>query len=474
MPHSLRSRTGKTVGGITISRAFGYVRDLILASTIGAGAIMDVWAWAFPFFGALWRTLTDTPMEASATPVLSGATREDHQKGSGAILVGLVLRGIPILLLLSFLAPSLARLLAPGLDQDLATQAIRGLTGYLAGISVSSWAGAVLRSRGRMLAAALAPVSLNIALIVTLLVWGKDDPLGSLLWGMGWGAWLAATVQVVAFWKVGNRPILRFSHPLSTATFRRYPASMGVAAVESIPLMVGRALATLLGIGSVSWVYYAQRIFQLPQALLGIAVGQSALPALSGAWRRGDREEADKALKDAVRLALLMSIPVTLLLVGWGPETMSLVFERGKFTAEDSLGAGNLLRLWALAIPFVSIESVLTRGWYAFDLTKELLKVRTVQSVVGVAIVWLIFSLPTGIPPLWGIPLGGFGSTWVGVAWLSRHLPQGIQLHLPKQPLAIIFLGSIALLVLVAQTLSFEMTAVATVILTLLIWKKRD
>lgn len=430
---ALEGRTLKNVIGTGLSRVLGYARDMVLASRVGTGPVMDAWSWAFGLAAVLRRALAESAFEGAALPVLARASsdRESHRRSSGAALLAVAAVAVPAFVLVALFAPALVSLLGPGLAAEAdqaarAARALRGLMGFLSGALASAWLATTLRSQGRMAAAAIAPALLNLVVIWAVLADDGGDPLGALLVGSGVGAWAMAGVQAWALRHTGRLPTLARS-PVVAEVARRLPPVIGIVAAESALFLANRAFASTAGQAALSHLYYSQRLFQLPLGLIGVGVATAAYPSLAAALEEGDEEEAARALQEGLRLLGVAILPVVALLALHPGPLVAVLFERGAFTAADTEATSVLLALFGLSLPVAGADMLLTRAWYALDRGPGLLAVRLLQSTVGVGVVWAAFSLPILGDPLWGVPIAGLAAAATGVVAMRAGLPEGLR-----------------------------------------------
>ena len=372
-------RSSAVVGAMTmLSRVLGLVRDIVLAAFIGASANADAFFVAFKIPNFLRRLFAEGAFSQAFVPVLS----EYRERGGEAAVRELLDRvagvlGGTLLLLTSLTvlaAPLVAGLFAPGfLDQPakfaLTADLIRVTFPYLLLISLTGLCGAVLNSYGRFAVPAVTPVFLNLSLIGAATVaapWFAEPAFA-----LAWGVFTAGVVQLLfqlPFLKrleLVPRPRWDTSHPgVRQILTLMVPALFGVS-VSQINLLLDTVLASFLPTGSVSWLYYSDRLAELPLGVFGIAIATVILPSLS-ADRAADRAERfTQTLDWAVRTVLLVAVPATVALLVLAEPILVTLFQYGELGPRDVAMASVSLRAYTLGICAFMLIKVLAPGFYA-------------------------------------------------------------------------------------------------------------
>ena len=361
-----------------LSRVLGLVRDIVLAAFIGASANADAFFVAFKIPNFLRRLFAEGAFSQAFVPVLS----EYRERGGEAAVRELLDRvagvlGGTLLLLTSLTvlaAPLVAGLFAPGfLDQPakfaLTADLIRVTFPYLLLISLTGLCGAVLNSYGRFAVPAVTPVFLNLSLIGAATVaapWFAEPAFA-----LAWGVFTAGVVQLLfqlPFLKrleLVPRPRWDTSHPgVRQILTLMVPALFGVS-VSQINLLLDTVLASFLPTGSVSWLYYSDRLAELPLGVFGIAIATVILPSLS-ADRAADRAERfTQTLDWAVRTVLLVAVPATVALLVLAEPILVTLFQYGELGPRDVAMASVSLRAYTLGICAFMLIKVLAPGFYA-------------------------------------------------------------------------------------------------------------
>jgi putative peptidoglycan lipid II flippase len=360
-----------TVGGLTlVSRATGFLRDIVLAAVLGAGPIADAFFVALRLPNHFRAIFAEGAFNAAFVPAYA---RIRQQGGADpaklfadhvfTILFGFV--GFLVVLALIF-TPAVISLLAPGFSEDpgrfaLAVELTRITFPYLLLMSLVTLYGGILNALARFAAAAAAPILLNLSMMVTLLVAVFFPTPGH---AAAWGVFIAGILEVLLVGgdALRNGVMTAFRWPKWDEDVKRFfnalgPATIGSAGVQ-IALFADTIIASFLAAGALSALYYADRLNQLPIGVIGIAVGTVLLPEMASRIAAGDEAGARRAQTRAVELTLLLSIPCVVAFLLLPDLIMRALFMRGKFTAADATAAAQTLAAYALGLlPFVLIRS---------------------------------------------------------------------------------------------------------------------
>ncbi|MDA1100244.1 MAG: murein biosynthesis integral membrane protein MurJ [Proteobacteria bacterium] len=372
-------RAFATVGSYTmLSRILGFVRDILIAGTLGAGPVADAFFVAFKLPNFFRRLFAEGAFNAGFVPLFSdllankgpGPARTFAEQALSVLLLTLFI----FVTLMQLAMPWVMQVLAPGFVGDperfdLAVTFTRITFPYLLLISLVSLMGGVLNSLQRFAAVAATPVLLNICLIaaITLLAPYMPSPGHALAWGVaGAGVaqliWLATACQ-----KAGMG--LRLPRPRLTPKVRELlrlilPAALGAGVVQ-VNLVVDIILASLLPQGSVSYLFYADRLNQLPIGVVGVAVGTAILPLLSRLVAQKDQAGALRALNRAIEMTLFLALPAMFAFLLLADELILTLFQRGQFDLAASHATAFALTAYAVGLPGYVLVKVLTPAYFA-------------------------------------------------------------------------------------------------------------
>jgi len=429
-----------SVGGLTLaSRVLGLVRDTLFARFIGASFASDAFLIAFRLPNMFRALFAEGAFSAAFIPMFNhkvaardgGGLKDGVSFAEDALSVLL-----PVLIVMTIVmeiaAWPVTWLLSGGFNDASADQFAfavelsRITFPYLLFISLVSLLGGILNSLHRFWVNAAAPILLNLTLIAALLLFHSHEPLFTAR-----NQAIAVTVSgalqllwlVYACRKAGI--VLRLKLPRLNPDVKKllsliWPAAAGAGAVQ-INLVVSTALAaTLLPEGSVSYIYYADRLNQLPLGLIGIGLGTVLLPTISRHLGRGEEAEAMATQNRGMELALFLTLPATVALIVCGVPIIAALFQHGRFTAVDSLFTAQALAAFSIGLPSYILVKVLTPGYYARSDTKTPVRYATVSMVVNL-VLNLAFIKPLGHM---GPPLATAIASTVNVVLLYRTLAE--------------------------------------------------
>ncbi len=458
--------SASTVGGWTLlSRILGFVRDILLARVLGAGPLADAFFVAFKLPNFFRRMLAEGTLTVAMVPVLTeakeqGVSEAHRYLNALATLVLLVLLALCILGVLAM--PWLLRLFAPGFvgEPDRWQQALllaRWMFPYLAMISLAALSWGVLNTYKRFSLAAATPALLNIGIILAALLLAPlmDNAGLALAFGVLLGGMMQLLVQLPALGRIGWRPriSLDFGQPRIRETLRLFgPAVLAIAAVQ-INILVGTILATLLEKGAVSYLYYADRIIQLPLALFGIAMSTALLPALSAHLSKGHEHLAARDLRDGLAWLTWLTLPAmagAFMLAG--PIVVTL-FEHGAFTHANSLGTAATLQAYAVGLIAFCWAKLLATACYAGRDAKAPMKFAAVSVAVNILLAVLLMQFLSYV----GLALATSLASFVNVALLYLRLRQRYGALLDATSLRRIGLAVLASIVMLAVLYLLEL-----------------
>ncbi|MEQ4539910.1 MAG: murein biosynthesis integral membrane protein MurJ [Billgrantia sp.] len=395
-------RSGLVVGVMTmVSRVMGLVRDVVVATLFGAGNGADAFFVAFKIPNFMRRLFAEGAFNQAFVPVLSeyatrGSKREvrellDAVAGSLTAVLALITA------LAMLAAPWLVWVFAPGFGRDpaklaLTADMLRLTFPYLLLVSLTAFAGSVLNTWNRFAVPAFTPVLLNLSLIgaAVLLTPLMSEPAMALAWGVLIAGFAQLAFQVPFLARLGlmPRPWPNFAHSgVKRILILMAPALFGVS-VSQINLLLDTVLASLLTPGSVSWLYYSDRLVELPLGVFGIAIGTVILPALSKRHAEQSGEHFAAMLDWAVRAVLLLGLPAALALAILAEPLLISLFHYGAMTEHDIVMAAMSLRAYAFGLVAFMLIKVLAPGFFARQNTKTPVKVGIIAMVAN-----MVFNL---------------------------------------------------------------------------------
>ncbi|MEO3997810.1 murein biosynthesis integral membrane protein MurJ [Mesorhizobium sp. CAU 1732] len=437
---SLLSRAG-TVGGLTLlSRLFGFGRDVVMAAILGAGPLADAFMVAFRLPNHFRAILAEGAFNSAFVPTYAAiADREGAEAAKSfrsTILAWSLIANLSLLAVALIATGWLIALLAPGLgddqaQRDLVIDLTRITFPYLALISVVALLSGVLNAHDRFAAAAAAPILLNIAMAGTLLVaW----LFPSAAHAAAWGVLLGGIAQFVLLAGICVRAGLPFQlglpkrNPHVGQFLKRFgPAIIGAGGVQ-IAMFADTIIATFLPTGSLSYLYYADRLYQLPLAVIGIAIGTALLPDLSRRSANPDDRTAPATLGHAVAVCLVLGLPCAVGLALLGDLIIEVLFARGAFTAEAVSGSAGALAAYSLGLPAAIAIRALVSGFHARGDTTTPVKALGLATIVNVA---LKFALVGQLAHV-GLATATAVGVWIYAGLLAMWLRGEGRLRIPR------------------------------------------
>ncbi|PPC81175.1 MAG: murein biosynthesis integral membrane protein MurJ [Methylotenera sp.] len=386
-----------------VSRILGFVRDTLIARVFGAGMLSDAFIVAFKIPNLLRRISAEGAFSQAFVPILSeyksqrGFDETHHLINRVATWLGLILVAVTILGMLA--APWIVSLVAPGFRGDatkmqLTVELLRITFPYIFFISLVSMAGGVLNTYNKFGVPAFTPVWLNVAMIVAILWFAPyfNAPIKVLAWAVFVGGFLQLAFQVPFLKQIGLLPKFDFKSD-DEGVWRILklmgPAVLGVS-VAQISLILNTIFASFLNTGSVSWLYYADRLMEFPTGVLGVALGTILLPSLSKAYAGKDDREYSQLLDWGLRLTFILAAPAAVALAVLATPLVATLFNYGKFTAVDVLMTQQALIAYSVGLLGLILVKILAPGFYARQNIKTPVKI-AVFTLVMTQLMNLVF-----------------------------------------------------------------------------------
>lgn len=426
------ARAIATVGGYTmISRVTGFVRDMLIAAVVGAGPASDAFFIAFQIPNFFRRLTGEGALTVAFVPMFAGMietrSREAAVAFAGQVQSVLLLVLLALVFAAEFAMPWVILVLAPGfadeaLRYDLAVELTRITFPYLPLISLVALWGGMLNSLGKFWAMAAAPILLNLILISALALAGDmlDTPGHVLAWGVTIAGVAQALFVAAACRREGALPPLvrpRLSPEVKKLLILMAPAALGAGVVQ-VNAFIGVLLASLLPAGSVSYLYYADRVVQLPLGVVGVAIGTALLPMLSRQVRAGETGEAISTQNRALEIALLLTVPAAFALAVIADPLISVLFQRGAFTEGDGIETALTLAAYAAGLPAFVLIKVFQPGFFAREDTATPVKVAAAAVAANLACNAVLMPLYDQV----GIALSTAFSAWLNAGLLATLL----------------------------------------------------
>ena len=405
-----------------ISRIFGYVRDILIAIFLGATFFADAFFVAFRLPNTFRRLFAEGTFNAAFIPSYIAAKVESKKEGkkfADDVLSSLLLILILVVTLVEIFAPYLVYIIAPGFIEnevkfELAVQLTRITFPFLLFVSLSSFFSGILNSNNKFAAAAAAPIILNIVLIISLITSYYLDL--NFVKQLSYGVTLAGFIQLIflvyvtlKFYRPNLVLRLKFSSKLKFF-FRKLLPSIFSSGVTQINILVGTIIASFQT-GAVSYLYYADRVYQINLAIAGIAVGTVSLPVLSQAFKKKNIKKISDIQNKCFELSLLLSIPASLGLILASNQIVNALFGYGSFSIKDVEMTASALKFFGYGVPAFALIKILSNFFFARDSTIAPFYISIFIVTLNILISVSLFSKIGFVI----IPIATSISTWAGV-----------------------------------------------------------
>lgn len=415
----------------SVSRVLGFLRDMVVANLFGAGAMVDAFLVAFKIPNFLRRLFAEGAFSQAFVPVLA-QYREQHDHDKTQHFLNHIASALASVLFLVttagiLLAPVLIFLFAPGFAEesyrfDLASGMLRITFPYLFLISLTAFGGAILNSYDRFGVAAFTPVLLNVAMITTALFCRSwfDTPINALAMGVTIGGVLQLLFQLpflkkmnllprisiknlkIAFADAGTKKVLRLM----------LPALFGVS-VAQINLLIDTLFASFLPVGSVSWLYFSDRMIEFPLGVFGVALATVSLPRLSRHVANKNTEGFNLTLDWSMRTVLLISVPCALGLSLLAEPILTALFQYGEFSRHDMEMTSRALIAFALGIPAFMMVKIFASAFYSHQ---------EMRTPVRIGIIAMITNTVLNCILIWHFAHAGLAFSTTVAAYLNTAL----------------------------------------------------
>ena len=428
---------GSVSAGTTVSRVFGYIRDMLVAYMFGAGMFADAFYAAFRIPNLIRRMLGEGSFSAAFIPVFSEylhtKTKSETQKLINVVFTLLFLVLLVITILGMFFSPLLVKIIAYGFTSDpeklaLTIELTRLMFPFLLFICLAAMLLALLNTLNSFFIPAIAPANLSFAEIIYILALAPLLSPGNQIKGLA--------ISVI-FGGLGHflmqYPTLRnlgwhlhfdfhFNHPgIKKIIFLMIPSIIGIS-VDQINTFVDTICASFLGNGAITALYYSNRLMQLPLAIFGLAMATVSLPMMSKSVATKNIEELKETLNFSIRISIIALLPATIGLMAIGLPIIQVLFERGKFDTLASLLTNKALFYYVLGLPAFAITKIFANTFFSFQDTKTPVKIAFIVMFVHV-ILCVALMKPLGVG---GLALATSACAYMNVFMLFYKLKQRI------------------------------------------------
>ena len=450
-----------------ISRILGYLRDILIAIFLGASVFADAFFVAFRLPNTFRRLFAEGTFNAAFIPSYTSAKFENKKSGkifADNVFSILIITLLFIVTLAEIFTPYLVYLIAPGFIFDsikfnLAVEFTRITFPFLFFVSLSSFFSGILNSNNKFAVAAAAPIILNVVLIISIFVSYVQNL--NFAKQLSYGVTMAGIIQLVFliyFTLNFYKPNIKFSLKISSKVkffFKKLLPSIFSSGVTQINILVGTIIASFQS-GAVSYLYYADRVYQINLALAGIAVGTVSLPVLSEAIKSKNSSKISNIQNKSIELSLLLSVPASIGLIIASEEIVNGLFGYGSFTFQDVKLTADALMYFGYGIIAFSLIKILSNFFFARDNTKMPFYISSFIVFLNI-LISLSFFKKIGFLI---IPIATSIASWIGVLIFLYFLKKENYLifenNLTKNILKIVFSTSVMsfLLILLVEKYS--------------------
>jgi putative peptidoglycan lipid II flippase len=407
-----------------VSRLMGFLRDLVITARLGASTspAADAFFTALMFPNLFRRVFGEGAFAAAFQPAY---VRTLHQEGKEAAeklaedaMAGLVAMTIALTVVCQLAMPWLMYLISPGFASDpakfkLAVLLTQITMPYLPCMAIYAHLSGVLNSHGRFVVSAFAPTLLNVVMLVFVLP--QSDAVHAAQWASA-GVVVAGVCQAALLWwgcqRSGSH--VRFVWPSMTPQIRALigkavPGALSASAFQ-VNVFISGILASQVN-GARTWLNVADRLYQLPVGLIGVAIGVALLPRLSRSVHTGDHADASSAMDEAITFAMAFTLPAAAAMIAMPHFMIDGLYTRGKFISADALQTGAILFQYGWGAPAFVLMQIVNRAFYARQDTKTPMRVALVQVALNVGLGLILFRL-IGAP---GIAAATSAASWISV-----------------------------------------------------------
>jgi putative peptidoglycan lipid II flippase len=361
-----------------ISRILGFSRDVVIANYFGAGPGTDAFFVAFRIPNLFRRLFAEGALSQAFIPVLAGY-KENHNKSEIVSFIAAVSGNLSLILILLtvwawLFTPSFLIIFAPGFEIDsqqfsMASDMLRLTFPYLPLISLTALSAGILNTWDRFAIPAITPAILNITILTTIFLLAPrlDSPIMALAWGVLFAGLLQLGFQLPQLFKLDLlvAPRINFEDKGVRRVMKRMAPAIFSASVSQLNLVINTVLASFLMTGSISWLYYSDRLVEFPLGLLGAGIGSVILPHLSKSHAKKNSDEFSQSLEWASRWTKLIGLPASAALIALSQPLMLTLFQHDQFSVLDAEMASRSLMAYAIGLMGFISTKILVPGFSA-------------------------------------------------------------------------------------------------------------
>lgn len=454
-----------TFGGFTlVSRITGFLRDMVLANFLGAGLVSDAFLAAFKIPNLFRSLFAEGAFTTAFVPMLSHKLVTDDRKAAldfaSKSISALAFFVAIFVIIVEIFMPWVVALLAPGFISDpgkleLTTTLSRITFPFLFFISIVSFQSGILNSLGKFAAPAAAPVILNVMMIISVFIF---VPLSfSPANGISISVTFAGFVEVLVLnWFLHRQNVRIVPHynickvikaPEIKTLFKRIAPGILGAGIYQINMAVDLVLVSLVGTGAISWLYYANRLQQLPLGVVGAAISVALLPILSAHLKSEKIEEAKSTQDKAIEYGALLSIPAAVALIVLAVPMVNILFQHGKFSAFDTAQTAAAVIAYSIGLPFYVLVKAMAPNFFARGDTKTPVKYSSIVFIANIIFILLLMKPFGHVGVAYATTLAAFVSFYQYQRGLKKRdywsFSKELRLKIYKITASSIFMGGI-------------------------------
>ena len=413
----------------SISRIFGFLRDILIANFLGTGLLADIFFVAFRLPNTFRRIFSEGALNSAFVPIytklIKDNLKQESSKFAGTIFLIFLIVSSLVVLIIEIFMPFFLVILAPGFTNDHEkfnelVNVSRIIFPFLILISVSSIFSSILNSYNKFALSAALPIILNITLIIALIIAARTT--SDFLLFLSWSVIIAGLIQIILLIIALTRKkiYLIFSLKLHTNYVKRFTklfsASFFSSGLLQINILIGTIIASYES-GAISFLYYADRVYQLPLALVGIAIGIAMLPSISSKIKSENSELIHESIEQTLMYSLLFAVPASVGIYALSEQIISVLFERGEFDEKSSLFTSKALKFYALGLVAFILLKIYTPIFFAYENAKPTLYIAVVNLAMNTVLSIILFIYIGFI----GIPIATSVSAWISVILINYY-----------------------------------------------------
>ncbi len=423
-------RSGFIVAFYTlVSRILGMAREIFISNLFGSGSIADSVNVAFKLPNLFRRIFAEGALASVFVPIFNNKLAESQtiaENFASKVFWLLTMTLIIVILIMQYFMPELMMIMAPGFQNNidkfnLTILLCRITMPYLLFISMAAFLGGMLNSVGRFASFAFAPVILNLAVIFgTLGLKEYMSDATAISYSIIFGGLLQVVFMIISIRRadlhirVAPNAAFALDKDINKLLKMMVPATISSGAAQ-INIFISQSIASFIP-GAVSILSYAERIYQFPLSIIGIAFGTVLLPKLSKLYKTGDVEQIDKTQNDAIKFSLFLSLPCAFSIMVLASPIIELIYQRGAFTGDDTIKTAAALAAFAVGLPAFILAKIFTPIFYANCDTKTPMKITLQALLVNTLLNVFLMQFIGHV----GIALGSSIAAWYNLYLLIR------------------------------------------------------